>query len=90
MSQRPKSREVHSVRVRIADDEYNIRGKGSPEYIRRLAQIVNEYFVPVTERFPNLPRNRAGVLALMNMANDLEKQRQENRELMELVAEIEK
>ncbi len=90
MSQRPEPQEVSSVRVRIVGDEYSIKGKGSPDYIKQLAQLVDKYLSPVVKQFPNLPRNQASILALMNMADDLEKQKQENRELMELVAEIEK
>jgi cell division protein ZapA (FtsZ GTPase activity inhibitor) len=52
--------------------------------------MVDKYLSPVVQQFPNLPRNRASILALMNMADELEKQKQENRELMELVAEVEK
>ncbi len=90
MSGQSEPQEIHSVRVRIAGDEYSIRGKGSPDYIRQLAQMVDKYLSPVVQQFPNLPRNRASILALMNMADELEKQKQENRELMELVAEVEK
>ena len=90
MSGQLEPQEIHSVRVRIAGDEYSIRGKGSPDYIRQLAQMVDKYLSPVVQQFPNLPRNRASILALMNMADELEKQKQENRELMELVAEVEK
>jgi len=91
VSKQPEPKEQNqSVRVRIAGDEYNIRGEGGPEYIERLANVVDSYLTPVVQRHPNLPRNRASILALMNMAHDLESQRQENQELMELVAEVEK
>ncbi|NLJ86610.1 MAG: cell division protein ZapA [Firmicutes bacterium] len=85
----PKN-QIQSVRIRIAGDEYCIRGKGGPEYIRKLAQVVDDYLSPVVQQYPNLPRNWASILALMNMADELERQKQENRELMELVAEVEK
>ncbi|NMB12928.1 MAG: cell division protein ZapA [Firmicutes bacterium] len=91
MSKQPEpSEQTQSVRVRIAGDEYSIRGKGGPEYVKRLAKVVDSYLSPVVQRHPNLPRNRASILALMNMAHDLESQKQENQELMELVAEVEK
>ena len=86
----PPGEQANSVRVRIAGDEYNIRGEGGSDYIKELAQIVDSYLSPVVQRYPNLPRNRASILALMNMAHDLQVQRQENQELMELVSEIEK
>ncbi|HHV94561.1 MAG TPA: cell division protein ZapA [Firmicutes bacterium] len=88
--QSPSGDQVQSVRVRIAGDEYNIRGIGGPEYIKELAQIVDSYLAPVVQRYPNLSRNRASILAMMNMAHDLQVQKRENRELMELVSEIEK
>ena len=88
--QSPPGDQVQSVRVRIAGDEYNIRGEGGSDYIKELAQIVDSYLSPVVLRYPILPRNRASILALMNMAHDLQVQRQENQELMELVSEIEK
>lgn len=91
MSKQPEPRKsTQGVRVRIAGDEYSIRGEGGPEHIKRLAGIVDSYLSPVIQRHPNLPRNRASILALMNMAHDLERQRQDNQELMELVAEVEK
>lgn len=91
MSGEPKpTGSVTSVRVRIAGDEYAIKGNGSPEYIKKLAELVDSYLNAVLERHPTLPRNRASILALLNLADDLEKQRQENRELRELLSEIEK
>jgi cell division protein ZapA len=91
MSKQSEPKEpTQSVRVRIAGDEYTIRGTGGSEHIKRMAKIVDSYLSPVVQRHPNLPRNRASILALMNMAHDLDSQKRENQELMGLVAEVEK
>jgi len=73
--------------VRICGDEYIIRGDAEEEYIRHLAAIVDKKMREVQTSHPNQPRHKLALLAAINLADELERMREENKELMELIGE---
>lgn len=74
--------------VKICGDEYIIRGDAEEEYIRHLAAIVDERMREVQASHPNQPRHKLALMVAINLADELERMRDENKELMELIGEV--
>lgn len=75
------------ARVRIAGEEYVVRGTASPEYIERVATVVDAQMRAVQEMSPNLVRHRQAILAALHLADELERLRRENQDLRQLLEE---
>ena len=74
--------------VRICGDEYIIRGDAEEEYIQHLASVVDEKMRKLQASHPNQPRHKLALLVAINLADELERLRNENKELMELIGEV--
>lgn len=80
-------REITSVRVQIFGEEHIVRGRASAEYIKGLAAAVDARLQEVQVNNPMLPRHKAAILVALNIANELEKLKEEHEELLALVKE---
>ena len=60
-----------AVRVSIYGQEYPIRGHGDIEYIKRVAQYVDERMVQIEERTSITSPTRLAILAALNIADEL-------------------
>ena len=60
---------VNSVRVEIFDQGYNLRGT-DPEYIRRLAELVDGKMRLIAEQTSTVDSLRLAVLAALNIADE--------------------
>lgn len=78
MSQQPKK---NRVTVKIYDEEYTMRGTASPEYMRRLADYVDEKMKQIGQANSRLGINKVAVLTSVNLADELFRLRKEVREL---------
>ncbi len=76
-----------SVRVRIGGEEHPIRGDASAEYIQKIARIVDQRLAAVQNSNANLTRFRAAILVAINLADELEKIKEEHSELLRLMEE---
>lgn len=76
------------VNVKIGDEEYVLRGDATPEYMRQLAQIVHETFARLQSTYVNVPRHRIAVLTAIHLADEVQKLRRENDELVSLLEEV--
>lgn len=76
-----------SVRVQIFGEEHIIKGQASPEYIRELAALIDVRLKEVRQKNPLLPRHKIAILVAINLANELEKLKQEHDELLALLKE---
>lgn len=76
------------VRVRIGDEEYVLRGEASPEYMKQLAKTVDETFTRLQALYRNVPRHRVAILTAIHLADEVNRLRQENNELMSLLEEV--
>ncbi len=81
------SREMKTVSVRIGGVEHRIRGEAPGEYIEYLAQQVDKEMSRVSKSHPNITKTRAAILVALNMADELEKLKNEYQELVELMDE---
>ena len=58
------------IRVTIYDQEYQMRGQLDPEYIRKLAQFVDEKMRSIAKRTQTVESLRLAVLAALNIADE--------------------
>ncbi len=75
------------VRVRILGEEYVIRGQVPPDYIVRLAEIVDTRMRAIQQQHPQLVLHRVAILAAFHLADELERARRENADLLQLLEE---
>lgn len=87
MSEPNKTQGTRSVRVKIDNEHFAIRGEATDDYIRELARIVDQKINEVRRNQPNLPRHRMAVLAALNIADELQRVKRENAELLEVLEE---
>ena len=78
---------VARVRVRIAGEEYVIRGDAPPAHIEKIADVVDRKLRQLREQHRNLPFHRLALLAAIHLADELEKARAQVQELLALVEE---
>lgn len=76
-----------TVRVRIGGEEHPIRGHASEEYIQKIAGIVDQRLSAVQDANANLTRFRAAILVAINLADELERVKEEHSELLRLMEE---
>ncbi len=63
--------------VTLAGSSFNIVSTDSVEYMRKLEGMVNRRVESVRKQYPSLSGNRCTLLAMLNMADELEKLRAE-------------
>lgn len=61
----------HTIKVTIHGQEYPIRGHGDEDYIRRVAQYVDERMAQIEERTSINTPVRLAILAALNIADEL-------------------
>ncbi len=77
----------HRTTISIDNEEYVLRSEEAGEYMQRLAALVDGHMQRLRQRHPNLARNRAAILAALYLADELEKAKQENAELLQTLRE---
>jgi cell division protein ZapA len=73
------------VRVKILDEEYRIQGDSDPEEVRELAAYVDATLRRLMEASPLSDPRRLAVIASMNIAQELFRERARRQELLEQV-----
>ena len=83
--------------VTIFGGEYRIKGQSDPEYVRSIARSVDERLRDVAERHGSTSAARVAILTLLNIADELERERrladrvstsveERSRQLSEMIA----
>ena len=67
--------------------DYNIRGGSDEEYIKTLAAHVDSVMRDVVDRTGTLSSGRAAILAALNIADEMHKERQRFREFADQLAQ---
>ncbi|NLP17490.1 MAG: cell division protein ZapA [Firmicutes bacterium] len=57
------------VKVQIYGEEYTLKGRANPEYIREIARYVDGIMMEIKERNPKLASTQVAVLAAVNIAD---------------------
>ncbi len=68
-----------TVRIEVFGNEYNIRGQADPEYITRVAAYVDQKMREVNERLALPSISQVAILASLNIADELFRERDERR-----------
>lgn len=74
------SGEEHVQQVRIFGEAYALRSADSPDYVQRVGQYVDEKYYEIAKGAPNFPLAKMGVLASLNIADELFRQQASRRE----------
>lgn len=77
--------EQGKVTVEIFGEKHIIRGEESPEHIQKVAKAVDKKMRLIAQRIPRLGVHQIAILAALNLADELEKLREEQEALMELM-----
>ncbi len=80
-------RKLSVVKVRIAGEEHLVKGNATEQYIRELANIVDNKIKDVQKNSPNLTRHRMAILAAINLADELKRVKTEYAELLKIMEE---
>lgn len=62
-----------SADVHILGQKYTIKGEASKKQIEELAESINARIKDVLDKAPNIPPTKALILAMFNMAEELER-----------------
>jgi len=76
---------INRVNVKIFGEEYTMKSSASPDYMKRLAQYVDEKMIQINYSNNRLDLNKIAVLMAINMADELFQARKDLRELEELL-----
>lgn len=79
--------ESKSVRVSIFGRDYNIKGGSDEEYIRTLAAHVDSVMRDIADKSGTLSSGRVAILAALNIADEMYKERQRFKEFTEELAQ---
>lgn len=77
--------EVGKVIVEIYGEKHVVRGGDSPEHIQKVAHEVDKKMRLIAKRLPRLAVHQVAILAALNLADELEKLREEQETLMQLI-----
>lgn len=78
---------VQNVRIEIFGKEYNIRGQADPQYIQRVAAYVDQKMREINEKLPLPSLSQVAILASLNIADELLRERDERQRSANTVRE---
>ncbi|MBS3948122.1 MAG: cell division protein ZapA [Dethiobacter sp.] len=81
----PQGENKNRVQVRIYGEEYTMKSDAAPEYMKRVAQYVDEKMRQIGHNSNRFGLNKLAVLTAVNMADELFRVRKELRDLEELL-----
>lgn len=73
------------LRVRLAGEEYVLRGDMSPQRLEELVAELDRRLQELARRYPRLSFHQTAVLCALQLLEELQRLRDENRELRELL-----
>jgi cell division protein ZapA len=73
--------EKGSVEIYILGQRYSLKGDAPEEYMRRLAEYVNEKVREIYEKSPGITPLKATILAAITIADELHRLREEQKEV---------
>ena len=86
------SKGTTSIDVEIFGAVYHVRGEQNPEYLRRLAEVVDGKMREISHHLPVVDSGKIAILAALNLADELlqcnNQQEGERVEMMEKVEEL--
>lgn len=77
--------DVSRITVRIAGDEYPLRGEGDTEYLRALAAKVDARLRALAKANPQMGLSRIAVLCTLNLADELTRLEEQYQRVLSLL-----
>lgn len=90
MCEKQWSKIMKTIKVRICNNEYLIRGNESEEYVEKIALFVDKKMCSIMRESPQLSVSMAAVLASVNIADDYFKERDQANKQKASMDDIEK
>ncbi|MGI9950970.1 cell division protein ZapA [Moorellaceae bacterium AZ2] len=87
LKEEKKEESINRATVTIFDQEYILKGTETPEYMRALAAYVDRKMRQISQKSPHYPPVKIAVLAALNIADELNKIRQDYETLIRLIQE---
>lgn len=81
----PQDGAVNHVTVRIAGDEYPLRGEGDTEYLQALASRVDARMRELAKANPQLGLSRIAILCTLNLADELARLEEQYQRVLNLL-----
>ncbi len=75
------------IKVQIFGGEYKIRGEADPEYILEVARYVDSKMREINEKLSVASLGKVAILASLNLADELFKERREREETFSQIRE---
>jgi cell division protein ZapA len=76
-----------SIRVSIFGRDYSVKGGSDEEYIRTLAAHVDSVMRSIADKTGSLSSGRVAILAALNIADEMHKEREHFREFTDELAQ---
>lgn len=76
-----------SIAVEIYDQTYHLQGGADPEYVKRLAEALDEKMREIADATRTVDSLKVAVLAALTMADEVTRLRDENKELSAMLTE---
>jgi len=75
------------TKVKIFGEEYTLKSSSSPEYMEKVASIVDKTMKKISENKPRISLHQIAVLAALNLADEYLKLEEEYENLLEMEEE---
>ncbi|ABO50161.1 cell division protein ZapA [Desulforamulus reducens MI-1] len=79
------SNQANRVEVEIFGEYYTLKGHESPEYMLKVAHLVNKKMMEISERNPILSSNKVAVLTVVNLIDELLKLQEQYNNLLQMM-----
>ena len=76
------------VTLNVAGQEFRLAGGDSEEYMRQLAVEVNARIDEIQKQYPQMSTTRCTLLAMLNMADELQKLHNQYNEVDKKISEL--
>jgi len=87
MSQEFQEEKKQNIRVNIYGQEYPIKSEADIDYVQRVAEYVDRKMKEIAEKIPGRTQTQIAVLAALNIADDLFKEREDKEKKLTEVEE---
>lgn len=87
MSQEFQEEKKQNIRVNIYGQEYPIKSEADTGYVQRVADYVDRKMKEIAEKIPARTQTQIAVLAALNIADDLFKEREDKEKKLSEVEE---
>lgn len=78
---------TNRAKVIICGEELMLKGSEPEAYLRHIAEVVGSHMERLRGLHPNLVRHRLAILTAIHLADEVEKLKMENKELLKALEE---